>query len=73
LVAGPVGREPELTLHELFAELGERGVVVSCDALKRQGNSFKKTVFATDQIALTSLAAAPSGSGTNLKSLVSSS
>ena len=38
--------KPDLTLHALLAELGERGVVVSCDTLwrflKRQGISFKK-------------------------------
>ena len=38
--------KPDLTLHALLAELGERGVVVSCDTLwrflKREGISFKK-------------------------------
>src|SRR5882724_8380843 len=48
-----LAEKPDLTLHALLAELGERGVVVSCDTLwrflKRQGISFKKTVFATEQ------------------------
>jgi transposase len=37
--------KPDLTLHALLAELGERGVVVSCDTLwrflKRQGCVFR--------------------------------
>jgi transposase len=41
-----LAEKPDLTLHALLAELGERGVVVSCDTLwrflKRQGISFKK-------------------------------
>ena len=41
-----LAEKPNLTLHALLAELGERGVVVSCDTLwrflKRQGISFKK-------------------------------
>lgn len=45
--------KPDLTLRALLTELGDRGVVVSCDTLwrylKRQGVSFKKTVFATEQ------------------------
>ena len=48
-----LAEKPDLTLHALLAELGERDVVVSCDTLwrflKRQGISFKKTVFATEQ------------------------
>ena len=40
-----LAEKPDLTLHALLAELGERGVVVSCDTLwrflKRQGISFK--------------------------------
>ena len=44
-----LAEKPDLTLHALLAELGDRGVVVSCDTLwrflKRQGISFKKTVF----------------------------
>ena len=39
--------KPDLTPHALLAELGDRGVVVSCDTLrrylKRQGISFKKS------------------------------
>jgi transposase len=38
--------KPDLTLHALLAELGARGVVVSCDTLwrflGREGISFKK-------------------------------
>jgi transposase len=38
--------KPDLTLQALLGELGERGVVVSCDTLwrflKREGISFKK-------------------------------
>ena len=45
--------KPDLTLHALLAELAERGVVVSCDTLwrflQREGISFKKTVFASEQ------------------------
>lgn len=41
-----LGEKPDLTLHALLAELGDRGVVVSCDTLwryfKREGISFKK-------------------------------
>lgn len=41
-----LAQKPDLTLHALLAELGERGVVVSCDTLwrflKREGISFKK-------------------------------
>jgi transposase len=41
-----LAEKPDLTLHALLAELGERGIVVSCDTLwrflKRQGISFKK-------------------------------
>ena len=41
-----LAEKPDLTLHALLAELGERDVVVSCDTLwrflKRQGISFKK-------------------------------
>jgi transposase len=41
-----LAEKPDLTLHTLLAELGERGVMVSCDTLwrflKRQGISFKK-------------------------------
>ena len=41
-----LAEKPDLTLHALLVELGERGVVVSCDTLwrylKRQGISFKK-------------------------------
>ena len=41
-----LAEKPDLTLHALLAELGERGVVVSCDTLwrflKRQDISFKK-------------------------------
>jgi transposase len=38
--------KPDLTLRALLTELGDRGVVVSCDTLwrylRRQGVSFKK-------------------------------
>ena len=41
-----LAEKPDLTLHALLAELGERGIVVSCDTLwrflRRQGISFKK-------------------------------
>jgi transposase len=41
-----LAEKPDLTLHALLAELGERDVVVSCDTLwrflKRLGISFKK-------------------------------
>ena len=41
-----LAEKPDLTLHALLAELGERGVVVSCDTLwrflRREGASFKK-------------------------------
>jgi transposase len=41
-----LAEKPDLTLHALLAELGELGVVVSCDTLwrylRRQGISFKK-------------------------------
>jgi transposase len=41
-----LAEKPDLTLHALLRELGERGVVVSCDTLwrflKREGVSFKK-------------------------------
>ena len=41
-----LAEKPDLTLHALLAELGERGVVVSCDTLwrflRRQGISFKE-------------------------------
>jgi hypothetical protein len=50
--------QPHLILHALSGKLGERGVVVSCDTfwrfLEHQGISFKKTVFATEQIVPTS-------------------
>lgn len=48
-----LAENPDITLHRLLAELGERGVVVSCDTLwrflKRQAISLKKTVFVTEQ------------------------
>jgi transposase len=41
-----LAEKPDLTLQALLGELGERGVVVSCDTLwrflKREGISFKK-------------------------------
>ena len=41
-----LAEKPDLTLHALLGDLGERGVVVSCDTLwrflKREGISFKK-------------------------------
>jgi transposase len=41
-----LAKKSDLTLHALLGELGERGVVVSCDTLwrflKREGISFKK-------------------------------
>jgi transposase len=41
-----LAKKPDLTLQALLGELGERGVVVSCDTLwrflKREGISFKK-------------------------------
>jgi len=70
-----LAEKPDLTLHALLAELGERDVVVSCDTLwrflKRLGISFKKKPCSRpSRIALTSPAAAPGGSGTNLKSIL---
>lgn len=41
-----LAEKPDLTLHGLLAELGDRGVAVSCDTLwrflRRAGISFKK-------------------------------
>ena len=41
-----LAEKPDLTLQALLSELGERGIVVSCDTLwrflKREGISFKK-------------------------------
>ena len=48
-----VAQQPNLTLAGLKAELGERGIVVSHDAiwrfLRREGLRFKKTLFALEQ------------------------
>jgi transposase len=44
---GRLAEKPDLTLHALLGELGERGVTVSCDTLWRflrdAGISFKKS------------------------------
>ena len=70
-----LAEKPDLTLHALLAELGERGVVVSCDTLwrflKRQDISFKKKPCSRpSRIVLTSRAAVPGGSGTSRKSIL---
>ncbi|MBS0242709.1 MAG: IS630 family transposase [Proteobacteria bacterium] len=48
-----LAEKPDLTLHALLAELADREVIVSCDTLwrflKREGISFKKSVFASEQ------------------------
>jgi transposase len=48
-----LAEKPDLTLHALLDELGQNGTVVCCDTLwrffKREGITFKKTVFAAEQ------------------------
>lgn len=50
---GRLAEKPDLTLHAVLSELRERGVAVSCDTLwrflRREGVSFKKTLFASEQ------------------------